>query len=72
MLSLNFLAAKRYWIIKTAKFNQLIYFKDILTSKLKSKDVLLWGRGSAFISTGNEKLLIHSGLKKSGLIEEEP
>ena len=62
MLSLNFLtaekeeiAAKRHWIIKAFGLNQPIYLINVLTSKWKSKDVLLWGRGYVFISTGNER-----------------
>lgn len=64
----------RLWRIQTAKFYQLTYFKNILTSKFKSKDVLLWGRGFAFIRTGNVSLWIwiHSRLKKLDLIEEYP
>lgn len=32
--------------------------------KFKSKDMLLWRRGFAFVSTGNEGLWIHSGLRR--------
>lgn len=63
MLSLNFLtaeegaiAAKTHWIMKAAKLNQFIYFKSVLTSRCKSKDMLLWERGYVFISTGNGML----------------
>ena len=35
-----------------------------MTSKLKLKDMLLWRRGFAFVSTGNERLWIHPGLRK--------
>ena len=32
-----------------------------IKEKLKLKDMLLWRRGFAFVSTGNERLWIHSG-----------
>ena len=40
------------------------YFENILTSKLKSKGMLLWRRDFASVSTGNERLWIHSELRK--------
>lgn len=64
VLSLNFSTAKRHWIIKPARVNQPICFKDTLASKFKSKDVLIWGRRYAFNSAGNEWLWIHFKLKK--------
>ncbi|KAL6030444.1 hypothetical protein STEG23_025180 [Scotinomys teguina] len=73
LLTLNFLnanekgttAAERHWIIeKTAELNQPIYFKDVLTSEWKPGYVLRWGRGFAFISTGEDKLWIPSKLIK--------
>ncbi|KAL6086919.1 hypothetical protein STEG23_013424, partial [Scotinomys teguina] len=77
LLTLNFLnanekgttAAERHWIIeKTAELNQPIYFKDVLTSEWKPGYVLRWGRGFAFISTGEDKLWIPSKLIKVELI----
>ena len=71
MLSLNCLdaeegttAAKRYLLINAAELIQDKYFENALTSKLKSKGMLLWRRDFAFVSTGNEKLWIHSELRK--------
>ena len=71
MLSLHFLtpeegarAAKRHLVINVAGLIQPLYFVNILTSKLKSKDMLLWRRGFVFISSENERLRIHSWLKK--------
>ena len=46
----------------TAKLNQHIYSKGILTSKFGSKDMLLWKRVSAFVSTEDENLWILSRL----------
>ena len=34
VLSLNFLVAKRHWIVKTPRFNKPIYFKNILSKKV--------------------------------------
>ena len=78
MLSLNCLnaeegatAAKRYLLINAAELIQDRYFENTLASKLKSKGMLLWRRGFAFVSTGNERLWIYSELRKSCLIEED-
>ena len=50
-------AAERHWIIeKTSELNQLVYFKDILTSQWKPGEVLYWRRGFVLVSTGEEKL----------------
>ena len=57
-------AAKRHLIISAAGLTLFIYFENALTSKFNSKDMLLWRRGFAFVSTGNEGLWIHSGLRK--------
>ena len=58
-------AAERHWIVeKTAELSQPVYFRDVLTSEWKSGNVLHWGRGYIFISTGNEKLQIPSKLIK--------
>ena len=56
VLSLNFLtvkklSTKRHFIIWTAKLNQHIYFKGIMTSEFGSKNLLLWKRGSSFVYT---------------------
>ena len=71
MLSLNCLMAKervmsgkRHLIIKAARLIQHMYFENALTSKFNSKGMLLWRRSFAFVSTGNERLWIHSGLRK--------
>ena len=71
MLSLNCLnaeegatAAKRYLLINAAKLIQDRYFENTLASELKSKGMLLWRRDFAFVSTENEKLWIHSELRK--------
>ena len=71
MISLNCLnaeegasAVKRYLLINAAELIQDRYFEDTLASNLKSKGMLLWRRGFAFVSTGNERLWIHCELKK--------
>ena len=71
MLSLNCLiseegatTAKRHLIINAAGLIQHRYFENVLTSKFTSKGMFLWRRSFAFVSTGNEKLWIHSGLRK--------
>ena len=51
------LTAERHLIVGTAKPNK---HKGILTSKFESKDVLLWKRGSVFVSTDDGKLWIPS------------
>ena len=63
MLSLNFLnaekratAVNRYLFINAAELIQDRYFENTLTSKLKSKGMLLWRRDFAFVSIENEKL----------------
>ena len=47
---------------RTAELNQLMYFKDVLNSGWKSRNILPWGRDFALVSTGNEKLWIPSTL----------
>ena len=71
VLSLNCLmaeegatAAKRHLIINAAELIQHMYFQNALTSKFKSKGMLLWRRG-------NEKLWIHSGLRKIRFDQEK-
>ena len=71
ILSLNCLnaeegatAAKRYLLINGAELIQDRYFENTLASKLKSKGMLLWRRDFAFVSTENERLWIHSELRK--------
>ena len=56
VFSLNFLNTERHLILGAAKLNQHIYFKDILTSKFDSKDMLLLKRDFAFVSTKGENL----------------
>ena len=51
-LTVNELTAERHLIVGAAKLNQ---HKGILTSKFGSKYVA-WKRGSAFVSTEDEKL----------------
>ena len=81
LLTLNFLnanekgttAAERHWIMeKTSELNQLVYFKDVLTSQWRPGDVLRWGRGFALVSTGEEKLWIPSQLIKVKSEEKKP
>ena len=55
--------AKRHLIINAAGLSQHIYFENALISKFKLKGMLLWRRGFAFVSTGNEGLWIHSALR---------
>ena len=62
-------AAKRHLITNAAR---LIYFENALTSNFKSKDMLLWRRCFAFVSIGNERLLINSGLIKIRFDEGRP
>ena len=71
MLSLNCLndeegatAAKRHLITNAAGLIQHTYFENALISKFKSKDMLLWRRNFAFVSTENERLWIYFGLRK--------
>ena len=56
--------AKRHLITNAAGLIEHIYFENVLTSKFKSKDILLWRRGFVLISTGNERLWIYFGLRK--------
>ena len=71
VLSLNCLSTeegattdKRHLIISAAGIIKYICFENALTSKLKSTDMLLWRRGFVFVSTENERLWIHSWLRK--------
>ena len=57
-------AAEIHLIINAVGLIQPIYFRNALTSKSKSKDMLHWRRGFAFVSTGNERLWIYSWLRK--------
>ena len=61
MLSLNCLNAEEG---ATVDISLLFINAAELTSKLKSKGMLLWRRDFAFVSTGNERLWIHSELRK--------
>ena len=67
VFSLNFLAVKEisiegHFIVCPAKLNQNAYYQYILTSEFESKDMVLWKRGSSFVSTEDENLWIHSRL----------
>ena len=72
-------AGKRHGLVKrTAKLNQLTYFRAILTLKTEAKNVfvkwkskMLWGRSFAFISTENKRMWIQSRLIWIGLIGED-
>ena len=61
VFSLKFLTAE-ILILSIAKLNKYIYFKGILISKYGSKDMLLWKRGSYFVSTEDENLWYTSRL----------
>ena len=52
VLSFVFWTGERHLILGTAK-------KGILTLKYGPKDLMLWKRGSAFVSTEDENLWIH-------------
>ena len=56
ILTVNELSTERHFIVQAAKLNQHICFKGFLTSKFGSMDMLLWKRGSSFVSIGNEIL----------------
>ena len=71
MLSLNCLnaeegatAAKRYLLINAAELIQDRYLESTLASKPNSKRMQHWRRDFAFVSTENERLWIHSELRK--------
>lgn len=81
LLIMNFLnandkgqtVAERQWTTeKTSELNQLVYFKDVLTSVWKPGYVLHWGRGFAFVFTGEEKLWISSKWMKIQFEKEKP
>ena len=55
-LTVKKLSTKRHFIVWAAKLNKHICFKGILASEFGSKDMLLWKRGSSFISTEDENL----------------
>ena len=46
--------------------------ENALTSKFKSKDMLLRRRGFTFFPMGNERLWVHSGLRKIKFDQERP
>ena len=56
---MNELSTERDFIVQAAKLSQ---HKGTLTSKFESKDMLLWKRGSAFVSTEDKNLWIPSRL----------
>ena len=65
VFSLNFLTVKelnteKHSIVWSAKLNQHISSKDIMTSKFGSEDMVLWKRGSSFVFTEDETLWIAS------------
>ena len=60
LLTVKELNAEKHFIIWAAKLNQHVYYKDILTSKFGSKDMMLWKRGSSFVFTEDETLWIAS------------
>ena len=65
LLALNCLTAEKITTTdqrNAAALIQIIYFKNSLTPKFKSKDKLLGKRISNFVSTENEKLWIPSRL----------
>ena len=62
VFSLNFWTAERHLILGIAKLYQHIYFKGILISKYGYKRMLLWKRGSSFVSKEDENLWVASRL----------
>ena len=54
------LSTERQFFVWADKLNQHICSKVILTSKFRSKDMLLWKRSSAFVTTEDENLWISS------------
>ena len=65
-------AAKGLLFINIAELTQDRYFENTLVSKLKSKDMLLWRRDFAFVSTENERLWIHFDLRKISFDQGRP
>ena len=61
-LTVNELSTERHFIVWTAKLNQHVYYKGIMTSEFGSKNMLLWKRRSSFVSKENENLWISSRL----------
>ena len=55
-LTVNELSTERHFLVQTAKLNQHIYLKGILTLKFEFKVMLLWIKGSTFVSTEDESL----------------
>lgn len=55
---------ERHLIMYIARLNKPIYFKNVLTSKFRWKDMPLLKSGSVFISIRNERVYIPSDLKK--------
>ena len=79
MLSLNCLnaeegatVAKRHLLINAAELIQDRYFENTLTSKLKSKGMLVWRRDFAFVSRENKRLWIYSELRKISFDQGRP
>lgn len=63
-------AAKRQLIINS-EFMEPTYCNNVLTSKFKSKYILLWGKEFAFIYIGHDRLWFIADQRNPGLIEEE-
>ena len=55
VFSFGFLTGEKHLILKTTK-------KGVLTLKYGTKDMLLWKRGSDFVSTEDESVWNHSRL----------
>ena len=64
MVEKETIAAKRHLIKNVPGLIQHMYFENTLTLKFKSKYMLLWRRGFAFVSAGYGVLWIHSVLRK--------
>ena len=58
-LTVKELSTERIFIVCADKLIQHIYYKGMLTSKVESKDMILWKRGS-FVFTEDETLWIAS------------
>ena len=59
-------------LINTAELIQDRDLEHILNSKLKSECMLLYRKHFAFVSTGNERLWIHSELRKISFDQGSP
>ena len=59
-------------LINAAELIQDRCFENTLASELKSKGMLLWRRDFAFVFTENERLWIHSELRKISFDQGRP